>query len=102
MQLAKPYGHKDIESKWYAHWVESGAFRPGEGKVPTFSMVIPPPNVTGSLHLGHVLSNTLQDILCRHKRMDGYRVLWVPGTDHVGIAKKREKNRTTTKKSFVP
>ena len=86
MQLAKAYDHKNVESKWYAHWMESGAFKPAEGKAPYFSMVIPPPNVTGSLHMGHALNNTLQDILCRYKRMDGYRVLWVPGTDHAGIA----------------
>ncbi len=86
MQLAKTYDHKNVESKWYVYWVESGAFRPAEGKGPYFSMVIPPPNVTGSLHMGHALNNTLQDILCRYKRMDGYRVLWVPGTDHAGIA----------------
>src|SRR5678816_3395336 len=84
MQLAKAYDHKNVESKWYAHWVQAGAFKPAEGVAPYFSMVIPPPNVTGSLHMGHALNNTLQDILCRYKRMDGYRVLWVPGTDHAG------------------
>jgi valyl-tRNA synthetase len=86
MQLAKAYNHKDVESKWYSRWMESGAFEPAEGPARYFSMVIPPPNVTGSLHMGHALNNTLQDILCRYKRMDGYRVLWVPGTDHAGIA----------------
>src|SRR6266478_9444193 len=86
MQLTKAYSHKDIEAKWYAHWEQSGACRPAKGDGPSFSMVIPPPNVTGSLHMGHALNNTLQDILCRYKRMDGYRVLWVPGTDHAGIA----------------
>jgi valyl-tRNA synthetase len=65
--------------------MNSGAFVP-LGSGPAFSIVIPPPNVTGSLHMGHALNNTLQDILCRYKRMDGYRVLWVPGTDHAGIA----------------
>ena len=85
MQLPKAYSHKDVEAKWYSHWMNSGAFVPaGEG--PNFSIVIPPPNVTGSLHMGHALNNTLQDILCRYKRMDGFRVLWVPGTDHAGIA----------------
>jgi len=85
MQLPKAYSHKDVEAKWYSHWMNSGAFVPaGEG--PYFSIVIPPPNVTGSLHMGHALNNTLQDILCRYKRMDGFRVLWVPGTDHAGIA----------------
>jgi valyl-tRNA synthetase len=86
MQLAKAYDHKTVESKWYTHWMQAGAFKPAAGKAPHFSMVIPPPNVTGSLHMGHALNNTLQDILCRYKRMDGYRVLWVPGTDHAGIA----------------
>src|SRR5215475_8944726 len=86
MELAKTYNHSAVESKWYAHWMELGTFKPAQGKAPHFSMVIPPPNVTGSLHMGHALNNTLQDILCRYKRMDGYRVLWVPGTDHAGIA----------------
>jgi valyl-tRNA synthetase len=85
MQLAKAYSHQEVEGKWYRYWMDSGAFAP-VGSGPYFSMVIPPPNVTGSLHMGHALNNTLQDILCRYKRMDGYRVLWVPGTDHAGIA----------------
>jgi valyl-tRNA synthetase len=85
MQLDKAYSHKLVEAKWYQRWTESGAFTPkGDGSY--FSMVIPPPNVTGSLHMGHALNNTLQDILCRYKRMDGFRVLWIPGTDHAGIA----------------
>ena len=86
MQLAKAYSHAEIEAKWYAYWAQSGAFEPSRGRGRYFSMVIPPPNVTGSLHMGHALNNTLQDIVCRYKRMDGYRVLWVPGTDHAGIA----------------
>jgi valyl-tRNA synthetase len=86
MELAKAYSHRDVEAKWYKHWMEGGAFEPAAGTAPYFSIVIPPPNVTGSLHMGHALNNTLQDILCRYKRMDGYRVLWVPGTDHAGIA----------------
>ncbi|MGH7817127.1 MAG: valine--tRNA ligase, partial [Candidatus Binatia bacterium] len=86
MQLSKAYSHQDIEHKWYAHWVNSGLFEPAKGGGGYFSIVIPPPNVTGSLHMGHALNNTLQDILCRYKRMDGKRVLWVPGTDHAGIA----------------
>ena len=85
MQLPKAYSHKDIETQWYGRWMNSGAFAP-QGAGPSFCIVIPPPNVTGSLHMGHALNNTLQDILCRYKRMDGYRVLWVPGTDHAGIA----------------
>jgi len=86
MELAKSYSHKDVEGKWYSRWSESGLFEPTEGRNRYFSMVIPPPNVTGSLHMGHALNNTLQDVLCRYKRMDGYNVLWVPGTDHAGIA----------------
>jgi len=86
MQLAKRYSHEEVEARWYARWLQSGAFKPAPGSGPYFSIVIPPPNVTGSLHMGHALNNTLQDILCRYKRMDGYRVLWVPGTDHAGIA----------------
>ena len=85
--LAKSYEPGPIEDKWYAKWTEDGIFKadPDEDK-PPFSIVIPPPNVTGSLHLGHALDNTLQDILCRTKRMRGYKVLWMPGTDHAGIA----------------
>src|SRR3989304_1405314 len=86
MELPKSYSHKDLEAKWYRRWMEAGAFAPANNPGPYFSMVTPPPNVTGSLHIGHALNNTLQDILCRYKRMDGYRVLWVPGTDHAGIA----------------
>ncbi len=86
MQLAKAYSHKDIEGKWYKRWADLGLFQPSQSAGLPFSMVIPPPNVTGSLHMGHALNNTLQDILCRYKRMDGCRVLWVPGTDHAGIA----------------
>ncbi len=85
-ELEKTYSHRDVEANWYAYWDGSGLFRPSCCSERHFSMVIPPPNVTGSLHMGHALNNTLQDILCRYKRMDGYSVLWVPGTDHAGIA----------------
>ena len=87
MALEKTYDPSLVEKRWYPFWMENGYFQPERN--PTgqpFSMVIPPPNITGSLHMGHALNNTLQDILCRYKRMDGYRVLWVPGTDHAGIA----------------
>ena len=86
MQLSKAYSHREIEQKWYVHWVNSRLFEPARNAADYFSIVIPPPNVTGSLHMGHALNNTLQDILCRYHRMDGKRVLWVPGTDHAGIA----------------
>src|SRR5437867_8310128 len=86
MELSKSYSHREIEGKWYAYWDERGYFRPAQLGHQSFSMVIPPPNVTGSLHIGHALNNTLQDILCRYKRMDGFNTLWQPGTDHAGIA----------------
>jgi valyl-tRNA synthetase len=82
------YDPKDFEEKWYAYWEERGEFSPppaSEGEQ-TFSIVIPPPNITGSLHMGHALNNSLQDILVRYQRMLGKAVLWVPGTDHAGIA----------------
>ncbi|MDT8317142.1 MAG: valine--tRNA ligase [bacterium] len=86
-ELAKSYAPEEIEERWYKEWIESGAFRADENSdKPPYSIVIPPPNVTGSLHMGHALNNTLQDIMARYKRMQGYNVLWVPGTDHAGIA----------------
>ena len=86
-ELNKSYDPKPIENKWYDEWVKAGLFHADETSAkPAFSIVIPPPNVTGSLHVGHALDNTLQDILCRTKRMQGYEVLWLPGTDHAGIA----------------
>ncbi len=85
--LEKTYNPSIAEKKWAAHWAEHKLFQPQEtGKPNAFSMVIPPPNVTGSLHIGHALNNTLQDILIRWKRMQGLQTLWVPGTDHAGIA----------------
>ena len=85
--LAKAYEPQEVEEEWYYYWERNALFR-GNAKSDKspFSIVIPPPNVTGSLHMGHALNNTLQDILCRYKRMKGYEVLWQPGTDHAGIA----------------
>ncbi|MBU2498423.1 MAG: valine--tRNA ligase [Proteobacteria bacterium] len=85
--MPKGYEPGDVERRWYGYWEENNLFRaePTSHKEP-FCIVIPPPNVTGSLHMGHALNNTLQDILCRYKRMKGYNVLWQPGTDHAGIA----------------
>ncbi|MFP4482434.1 MAG: valine--tRNA ligase [Thermovirgaceae bacterium] len=87
LEIGKAYDPAPIEDKWYSWWLETGLFHsePDEGKEP-FSIVIPPPNVTGSLHMGHALNNTLQDITCRYMRMRGKNVMWLPGTDHAGIA----------------
>lgn len=86
-KLDKVYAPKAIEEKWTKYWLENELFRADVNSTkPAFSMVIPPPNVTGSLHMGHALNNTLQDILARYKRMKGFDVLWLPGTDHAGIA----------------
>jgi valyl-tRNA synthetase len=85
--LPKAYEPQAVEDKWYAFWLKDNCFvaNPGSSK-PAYSIVIPPPNVTGVLHMGHVLNNTIQDILARKARMDGKEVLWLPGTDHAGIA----------------
>jgi len=87
--IEKNYQPADIEGRMSRIWEESGAFRAGRPErrdAKPFTIVIPPPNVTGSLHMGHALNNTLQDILCRFERMRGRDVLWQPGTDHAGIA----------------
>ena len=86
VELAKSYNPKDFEERIYASWKEKGEFRPREGKGEHFSIVMPPPNVTGILHMGHALNNSLQDIIIRYYRMTGRPTLWVPGTDHAGIA----------------
>ena len=79
------YKFKEIESKWYSHWVKEGIFSPSDSDK-TFSMVVPPPNITGILHMGHVLNCSIQDAIVRYKRMKGFSVLWIPGLDHAGIA----------------
>ncbi|MCB9481478.1 MAG: valine--tRNA ligase [Desulfobacteraceae bacterium] len=85
--MDKAYEHNKVEQKWYDFWEKNGYFRAEEeSDKPPFSIVIPPPNVTGVLHMGHALNITLQDILCRYKKLNGFNVLWMPGTDHAGIA----------------
>jgi valyl-tRNA synthetase len=85
-ELPKTYDPKIVEPKWYGRWLANGDFKAdAESSKPAFSIVIPPPNVTGVLTLGHVLNNTIQDILARRARMQGFEVLWLPGTDHAGI-----------------
>jgi len=87
-ELARGYQHQEVEGRWYRTWKERGYFRGDERDRarPAFSIVLPPPNVTGSLHLGHALTATIQDILIRWKRMSGFNTMWLPGTDHAGIA----------------
>ena len=86
-ELPKTYSPAEFEDRIYQNWCEKGYFTPDPtSTAPSFSVVIPPPNVTGQLHMGHALDETLQDILVRYKRMQGYNTLWVPGTDHAGIA----------------
>lgn len=86
-ELNKTYDPKDFEEKIYDYWMENNYFRAevDENKKP-YSIVMPPPNVTGNLHMGHALNNTIQDVLIRTKRMQGYSALWLPGTDHASIS----------------
>jgi valyl-tRNA synthetase len=89
MEIPKTYDPREAEQRHYSRWEEQGCFAPETNRdpqAPVYSIVIPPPNVTGSLHMGHALQHTLMDVLSRHKRMAGYRVLWLPGMDHAGIS----------------
>ena len=99
--MAKGYEPKEVEGRWYEYWLKEDLFK---AEVPSekepFCIVIPPPNVTGTLHMGHALNNTLQDILCRYKRMKGFNVLWQPGTDHAGIATQNVVEKDLMKKSI--
>ncbi len=85
--ISKTYAPQEIEDKWYSYWIENKYFnsKPNPDKEP-YTIVIPPPNVTGVLHMGHMLNNTIQDILIRKARMEGKEACWVPGTDHASIA----------------
>ena len=85
-EISKAYEPQAVEEKWYNFWLKQNCFVAGaHSSKPAYSIVIPPPNVTGMLHMGHVLNNTIQDILSRKARMEGKEVLWLPGTDHAGI-----------------
>ncbi len=86
MSIAKTYDPKIAEDKWYKHWLEKGYFNSTPDDRESFTIVIPPPNVTGVLHMGHMLNNTIQDVLIRRARMQGKNACWVPGTDHASIA----------------
>ncbi len=110
-ELAKTFDPASIEARWYAHWEKQGLFRPERPEAQPFTIVNPPPNVTGSLHIGHALDNTLQDIVIRYERLRGKDALWVVGTDHAGIATqmvverqmnaKGEKRTDYTREQFI-
>lgn len=86
-KLNDKYNPKEFEDKLYSNWEEKGYFKPsGDKSKPSYSIVMPPPNVTGKLHMGHALDGTIQDLLIRYKRMQGYNTLWVPGTDHSALS----------------
>jgi valyl-tRNA synthetase len=110
-ELPKTFDPADIEARWYQHWETSGQFRPDRPAAEPWTIVNPPPNVTGSLHIGHALDNTLQDVLVRHARLKGKDALWVVGTDHAGIAtqmvverqmaERQQKRTDFTREEFV-
>ena len=85
-ELSKTYNPAEVEDAWYAAWEQSGAFKPDDDDNESFTLMIPPPNVTGILTMGHVLNNSIQDVLVRRARMLGKNTLWLPGTDHASIA----------------
>ena len=109
--LDKTFDPAQIEAKWYAHWEENGLFHPERPDAQPFTIVNPPPNVTGSLHIGHALDNTLQDVVIRYERLRGKDALWVVGTDHAGIAtqmvverqmeERQDKRTNYTREQFV-
>ena len=86
MQISEKYNPQETENKWYQYWLENNYFHSEPNEKPPYTIVIPPPNVTGILHMGHMLNNTIQDILVRRARMQGFNACWVPGTDHASIA----------------
>jgi len=85
-EISSRYIPGEVEEKWYSHWKNKGYFHSEPDEREAYSIVIPPPNVTGVLHMGHMLNNTVQDMLARKARLDGKNVCWVPGTDHASIA----------------
>ena len=86
MQISEKYNPQETENKWYSYWLENNYFHSEPNEKPPYTIVIPPPNVTGILHMGHMLNNTIQDVLVRRARMQGFNACWVPGTDHASIA----------------
>src|ERR1700756_1330115 len=102
LEIPKAYEPQAVEQKWYDFGLKEKCFvaDPNSAK-PAYSLVIPPPNVTGMLHMGHVLNHTIQDILARKARMDGKEVLWLPGTDHAGIATQAVVERDLKKRGVI-
>ena len=86
MEITTKYSPEDFENKWYSYWMENGFFSSTPDERTPYTIVIPPPNVTGVLHMGHMLNNTIQDVLIRRARLMGLNACWVPGTDHASIA----------------
>src|SRR3712207_8072148 len=99
--LDKTYSPAEMEARLYEQWEAAGAFKPGAPKAKPYTIVIPPPNVTGSLHMGHALNNTLQDVLVRFERMRGKDVLWQPGTDHAGIRSEEHTSELQSRQYLV-
>lgn len=100
-KFLKPYNHLDVENRTYEEWLASGYFNPNKlpsRHVEPYTIVLPPPNVTGTLHMGHAAMIAIEDILIRYKRMQGYRTLWIPGTDHAAIATQSKVEKDLTKK----
>src|SRR3984957_13528414 len=102
-ELATAYQPQQVEDRLYHKWQESGVYHanPKSGRA-HYSIVMPPPNITGKLTLGHVLNNTIQDILCRKARMEGKEVLWLPGTDHAGLATQVQVEKKLKKEERLP
>ena len=101
MEISSQYNPKGIEEKWYKFWTEKNYFHPeNNSKKPPYTIVIPPPNITASLHMGHALNNAIQDIIIRYKRMSGFNCLWLPGTDHAGIATQNVVEKMLSKKGI--
>ena len=111
MEIPSKFDAKSIESKWYAYWQKNNFFKSTPDDREPYTIVIPPPNVTGILHMGHMLNNSLQDIIIRRARMRGYNACWVPGTDHASIATEAKvvaklqsdgiENRDLTREEFL-
>ena len=97
--ISDKYIHSKVEDKIYKYWEKNKLFKPKKNSK-KFSIVIPPPNVTGSLHMGHALNNSIQDLLIRYYRMNSYETLWQPGTDHAGIATQALVEKKLEKKKF--